>query len=391
MVEHEVGRRGAQLQQGELRVMIGRTIAFKFGVDVDGVIMRAADQAAGDKDVVELLGIALEHVAVAFLSRQQRVEVGQHAALRRIGQQGLEILEIEAVEVAQHRHVERRVVGQMLLDIGLHPFGLGDARGLAAGDRRLVVAPERLAAAARGEVDIDRGDRFAREAELRGERVAAAAIGGAGDQFRAALDIGHAIDIVEEAVADIAARLAAGAARFGRGDFDIGVAHAGFGVDGVDQPLGGDGPRQVAAGARAVGVLHFLYRDDVGRVEAVDDIVGQYVELVVARIEILQIIGGEREMIAVARQAGRFPRQRHVAGDRHGFGHHHFIIVEAVVEHAGDAAQLVADRIIGGEAGEHRAVIVDLDLFGIIVDRAVGIGRYGDAAAVVQARRPRAV
>ena len=62
--------------------------------------------------------------------------------------QGLEILEIEAVEVAQHRHVERRVVGQMLLDIGLHPFGLGDARGFAAGDRGLVVAPERLAAAA---------------------------------------------------------------------------------------------------------------------------------------------------------------------------------------------------------------------------------------------------
>ena len=66
--------------------------------------------------------------------------------------------------------------------------------------------------------------------------------------------------------------------------------------DGVDQPLRGNISRKVAALRRAIGILDFLHADDVGRTEAVDDVVGEKVvlDLAVARIDILEIVGGER-------------------------------------------------------------------------------------------------
>ena len=391
VAERNIVRRRAEAQRCHLRVVIRRTAAAELGVDMDRVILRVGDEPAGDQDVVDLLGVAPEHVAVALFLGQQRVEIGEHPALPRIGELGLRLLEIEAVPVAEHGDVERRIVGEMVLHPCLDPRRLRSARGVAGIGGGLVVAPQGLAAEARGEMDVDRGDRLAGKGELGDQRLARAVIGRAFDQLGAALDIIDAIDIVEIAVADVAAILAAGRAGRGRRDLDIGVVLARGGEDRVDQPLRGDRAGQVRARAGAVGVLDLLRGDDVRRAEIVDDVMGQNVELVVRHVEILEIIGGDRQVVGIAVERGGLADEGRVAGSGDGFGDDHFVIVEAVIHHAGDAAQLVADRVAGGEAGEDAAIVVDLDLLGIIVGDAFAARRDGDAAAIIDPGRAGAV
>jgi hypothetical protein len=92
--------------------------------------------------------------------------------------------------------------------------------------------------AARGRVNVDHRHGLAVEGEIGGQGTAAASEGRAGHQFGAAFDIGHALGVVEEAVADVAARLAAGAAGHGGGDFDIDIGRPARRDDGVDHLLG---------------------------------------------------------------------------------------------------------------------------------------------------------
>ena len=64
------GRRGAEQEAGDLRVMVAGAVG-EVGVDVHPVDARAVEQPAGDEDIVEQLRIALEQIAVALLRIEQ--------------------------------------------------------------------------------------------------------------------------------------------------------------------------------------------------------------------------------------------------------------------------------------------------------------------------------
>ena len=364
--------------------MVGRAArpGDELRVDVDRIVARAIEQATGDEDVVELLVVALEQIAVAFLHREQRVEVGEHPAA---GQLGLERLEIEPVEVAEHRELEVRVGRQRVVDVRLDRRRLRDPRRLATVDRRLVVAEQRLAAAARGEVDVDRGEAFAVEAERRRQGTAGAVERRPGDEDRAAREVIDPIGVVEIAVADVTARLAPGRVGHRRGDLDVDVAGAALRDDRVDQRLRGGLARKIGALTRTVGILDFLHRENVGCLEVEDDVLGQQRELGVARIEVLEVVGGYRQVSGVAGQRGHLLRQGNVLGHDQRLGGDHFVGVERVVDDAGHAGELVADRQRRAGRGEWRAGGVDLDLLGVEIARA-----QRDPAAVVDPRGARA-
>ena len=112
---------------------------------------------------------------------------------------------------------------RFLTDVILDACGLLGALRIARRVGRLRVALQRIAAAERGEVDVDRRDRLPAELELRDQRLAAVVVFGASDQHGAALYAGHAIEVIEVAAADVAARLVAARAGGGRRDFGIGI------------------------------------------------------------------------------------------------------------------------------------------------------------------------
>ncbi len=51
------GRLGAEIEQRQLRIMVGRPVAAELRVQVDRVILRLGQQPAGDQDMVQRLRI----------------------------------------------------------------------------------------------------------------------------------------------------------------------------------------------------------------------------------------------------------------------------------------------------------------------------------------------
>ncbi len=73
-------------------------------------------------------------------------------------------------------------------------------------------------------------------------------------------------------------------------------------------------------------------------------LLGEQVELGlrIGRIEILDIVAGDGEMVAVAVERGRLALGADVGDDRHRLGDQHLVAVEAVGHDAGDVAEQVA-------------------------------------------------
>ena len=91
------------LQPRDLRVVVGLLVG-ELGVDVHRVVLRERQQQRRrHEDVVERLRVALEHVRVALVRRQQVVQVQQLEALEDLHRLG----ELEVVDVPEHDVVRR--------------------------------------------------------------------------------------------------------------------------------------------------------------------------------------------------------------------------------------------------------------------------------------------
>ena len=239
----------------------------------------------------------------------------------------------ELVEIAGHHDFGVGIAGQQVVDEIVDRLRLRGALDLAGVERRLDRADHRAAAALRGEVVVDDRDLVAVELEGRDQRRAGAEerivrIGLLIERGRASgrvdRDAVHAdgaqrvvdkvdpVGAIEKGGADVAAGLAA-----------VGVVADERIVDGTRTRR----PRRatelmavtrscsvrLAARGRgvagAVVVLNLLQRDDVRRLEAVDDLVGDGREARgrIERVEVLGVVARDRQPVGGAGQGSSSP------------------------------------------------------------------------------------
>src|SRR5829696_7715578 len=245
------------------------------------------EEAVGDEDVVERLGVTVEDIGVPLAGRQRLDQVSHDAALQRPDRGG----ELEVVEVAEDDDARARVgreyrvhetVDHLRLPV---PLRLG-------GERRRLEAPEQGLVAALGrEVVGDDEQPVAVEDELAGEGLAAAREGrvcrvytsGAGRQARAApvTDYGRrrgrpsagpvyepepAVAAEEKADADVTAGFAPVLVVHGVDVAEF-IGGASGGADGRDQLIERLVRVHHRVVLRPVVVLYLLDGDDVGRLQ----------------------------------------------------------------------------------------------------------------------------
>lgn len=270
--------------------------------------------------VVQLLLARAEGVSIPLVLRHlpDDIQVLKPGDLNKAAQ-GLN--DGELVEVARGNDGGVLVLRQDLRDERACQLGLLRAAVDAAVDGRARVALERRRAALAGPVVVDGekgaaavdelpvgGERLARVAESRPVVDAAGveAQSGAGDDFvdvRCGAGVGvaqaHLERVVEVGGLDVAAGDAAVLVVDGV-NTDGEVVDAGNVADGLRQ--GGEG--QVGVGHAVVGfagvVLDFLQEHDGGRVEVVDDVLGDQRHAGVVRGEVLDVVGTEGQSVAAA-------------------------------------------------------------------------------------------
>src|SRR5690606_7090760 len=93
-------RAAARGEPQDLRVVVADLVV-ELGVDPRDLVLGGAGGGSADQDVVERLGVAVEHVVVPLLGGQLLHRVVQSAA----GERGQGVGEPEVVEVAHHHHV----------------------------------------------------------------------------------------------------------------------------------------------------------------------------------------------------------------------------------------------------------------------------------------------
>ena len=113
---------------------------------------------------------------------------------------------------------------------------------------------------------------------------------------------------------------------------------------------------------RTVRVLDLLDRDEIRRAEVVHDVVGMRRERRVARVEVLDVVGGDRDL-PIRRSRGHLLRQRpRDPGERRG--HVQLEVAEAVVDHAhGRCRESVADV----DARHRQERVVEMQALGVEV------------------------
>src|SRR5829696_6360230 len=148
------------------------------------------EEAVGDEDVVERLGVTVEDVSVSLAGRQRLDQVSHDAALQRPDRGG----ELEVVEVAEDDDARARVGGEYRVHETVDHLSLLVPLRLGGAGGRLEPPEQWLVAALGGEVVGDDEQPVAVEDDLAGEGLAAAREGrvrrvytsGAGRQARAA-------------------------------------------------------------------------------------------------------------------------------------------------------------------------------------------------------------
>src|SRR5215211_6196096 len=332
-------------------------LVYELRVDVHHVEPdERVEEAIGDEDMVERLGVTVEDVSVSLAGRQRLDQVSEDAALQHPDRGG----ELEVVEVAEDDDARARVGREYRVHETVDHFRLPIPLRLGGAGGRLEAPEQWLVAALGREVVGDDEQPVTVENELAGEGLAAAREGrvrrvytsGAGRQTRAApfTDYGRrrrrasagpvyepepAVAAEEKADPDVAAGLAPVLVVHGVDVAEV-VSGASGGADGCEQPPEGLVGVHDRVVLRPVVVLNLLDGDDVGRLQVTDDDLGEPLELrgVVAGVEVLDVEGGDGELVA---PGGRRDLSGQAAPARGGRGgHQQFIVPAAVIDDAGN-------------------------------------------------------